>query len=101
MIADEQKRRIEDGEKEWIILLEIETRIEALGGRVSPERKAGLITMTMPELQQLALDMQGIQTSQEAITRTVMAITVSKHARKAAEDKKLDALCSPASVDWT
>lgn len=98
--ADEQRRRMEDAEKERIISPEIEMPIEALGGgMLSPERKTGLKRMTKRELQQLAQDVRGARTSQDAITMIVNAITASEDARRRAEEKKYDGISGPANVD--
>ncbi len=99
MTADEQRKRMEDAERQTIIESEIEIPIERLGGRVSHERKAGLKSMTKPELQQLAQDVKGARTSQDAITMTVKAICASEHARRTADDEKYDGLSGPARMD--
>ena len=91
---------MEDAEKERIISPEIEMPIEALGGgMLSPERKTGLKRMTKRELQQLAQDVRGARTSQDAITMIVNAITASEDARRRAEEKKYDGISGPANVD--
>ncbi len=99
MTTDEQRKRMEDGEKEWIILLEIEMPIERLGGCLSDERKAGLKRMTKPELQQLSQDVQRAPAPQDAIKLTVGAICASETARRTADDKN-DALCPPARMEF-
>ncbi len=72
------EKRIEDSEKESIILLEVEMRIETLGGQLSEERKASLKKMSKLELQHLAQDIKGARASRDAITMTVKAITASR-----------------------
>ena len=99
MTSDEQRKRMEDAENVRIIESEIEMSIEALGVQLSAERKARLKKMTKPELQQLAQDVKGARTSQDAITITVKDICASEDARRTAEDKKYDGLCGPARMD--
>ena len=98
-VSVSHEKRVEDSEKETIILMEVEMRIETLGGHLSDERKASLKMMRKIELQQLAQDLKGTRSSREAITMTVQAITASEAARRAAEEQKYDATCGPAKMD--
>ena len=90
---------MEEAEKERIIVSEIEMPIEALGNRVSDERKAGLKRMSKPELQRLAQDLKGARTSRDAISMTVNAICASEDARQVAEDKKYEDFGITARTD--
>ena len=84
--------RSEKAKREYVIDADIELRIEELDGKLSPERKDGLRAMKLPELQQLARELQRTPTRQDAITAVVKAITDSRHARRAADAKKFDEL---------
>lgn len=98
MKADEQSKKFEDGEKERIILLEIEPPIERLGGQLLDGQKVRLMRMSKPELQSLAKDLQGAPALKKRIDMITKAFTDSEHARQREKDKKYDGH-PPANID--
>jgi hypothetical protein len=98
-MTDNQRRK-EEAEKGRIIESEIEIRIENLGcdlrAKLWSDRKAGLKTMTLPELRQLAQELQRALTLNAANSALVKAITDSGQRRREADDKKFDDVCGTA-----
>ena len=99
--ADDQRRKQDEAEKARIVESKIELRIEGIGGVLSPDRKDGLRTMTLPKLRELAEILQRLDTASDAITAVVKAISDSQRARRMAEDEELDNGSGPAEVEMS
>jgi hypothetical protein len=68
---------------------EMKDRLLALNGReMRPEWVRELKTMQEPEIQRLRQELQGLENPTEARAAIVRVVTVSKHARQLAEEKK-------------
>lgn len=93
MTDDEHRKKLEDLEKEKIIV-EIEGRIE-----LSSERRDRLKRMTKPELQRLATKVK-VAPTKDVIAMIVKAFTDSEHRREEAENEKFNRLCPPARMDF-
>ena len=97
--ADDRKKKQEEAERSLLIESQIVLPLESMGGELSLERREGLKTMTLPELRHLGEKLQNTPTAQQALTAIVKAISDSRQARRAAEDKRLDDGNGPAKVE--
>ena len=80
MTADELRKKKEHAEKVRIIEVEIESPIKTLGGYLPAERKTRLKTMTIPELQTVAQELQSAKTRQVAFSMIVKGLCASADA---------------------
>lgn len=103
-LTQDERRKQEAVERMQVIEASIEIRLEALGDnlgtRLWADRKASLKTLTLEELRQLDEEVQACPDWHRAHTVIVRAICDSRDARRAAEDARLGALCSPAKVEF-
>jgi len=100
--SEEEQKQRELVEKVLIIERDIIMRLESLGNffnrGIDKPRRADMKNMTKPELERLAAELKSAPNAQNAITMIVAAITASKAARRAEEEKKYDALGVVARV---
>jgi hypothetical protein len=94
-VRDEEER-MNEAKKQHIIEANIEQRVEQFGGdlraRLWLERRAGLRSMTLAELESLADDLRSVSTLEAVNTTVVNAITDSRHTRQAADEKRFNDL---------
>lgn len=96
---DNNENKRTNAEIHLLIERNIVLPIERLGGTLSNERRIGLQEMTLLELNQLAIDLQNLETSSRAITTVVRAIAASQQNRYEDDAKRVDELIGPAHVD--
>jgi hypothetical protein len=96
--VDDQQKKQEEAQKWLLIERNIQLPIERLGGTLSLERRTGLTTMTLPELNQLAIELQACHSPNDAINAVVLGISESHRVQREQEAKGFDELAGPAEI---
>ena len=100
MTTKELQDREEQAKKITLIETGIRQRLEALDcDRFTPDREAGVMAMSIPEIETLVADLSRVPTGREAISMIIAAYHNSKEAKRAEEQRAFDANNERAKVE--